>query len=203
MQRHVSRSLRRMTFFNANSSMNLKGHASVNVVMKDAKVCGSALRTSACPGSMACLRERCPVVDAKDMCMSICCDRGVARGGVHLSVAASSAAVISHLTTRPPRCVQGLPVREVLQTLFTIYRDKMIKEAIVFLVYFAIFLFISWQVRRHLSSRLRWPARFHSGRRVVLQVFNVQQAYTTNAALENLLIDEAFPECVAGAAACA
>jgi hypothetical protein len=26
------------------------------------------------------------------------------------------------------------------------------------------------------------------------QVFNVQQAYTTNAALENLFIDEAFPE---------
>ena len=43
--------------------------------------------------------------------------------------------------------VQGLPVRELLQLQFKIVRDKSIKEAMLFGLYFAVFLLIAFQVR--------------------------------------------------------
>jgi hypothetical protein len=43
---------------------------------------------------------------------------------------------------------QGLPVRELLQLQFKIVRDKSIKEAMLFGLYFAVFLLVAFQVRR-------------------------------------------------------
>ena len=63
-------------------------------------------------------------------------------------------------------CAQGLPLREALQSLFIIYRDKMIREASIFGVYFLLFMLIAWQI------------------------WDVHAAFVTNAALQNLLIDQ-------------
>ena len=43
-------------------------------------------------------------------------------------------------------CVQGVPVREGLQLLYKITRDKTIKEAIVFVAYFGVFMLVIYSV---------------------------------------------------------
>jgi hypothetical protein len=48
------------------------------------------------------------------------------------------------LSAAPP--AQGLPVRELLQLQFKIVRDKSIKEAMLFGLYFAVFLLVAFQV---------------------------------------------------------
>ncbi len=52
------------------------------------------------------------------------------------------------LATHSPCTValQGLPVREMLQLQFKIVRDKSIKEALLFGLYFSVFLLIAFQV---------------------------------------------------------
>jgi hypothetical protein len=44
-------------------------------------------------------------------------------------------------------CSQGVPVREGLQLLYKIVRDKSIKEALLFMAYFGVFLLIAYAVR--------------------------------------------------------
>jgi hypothetical protein len=44
------------------------------------------------------------------------------------------------------RFLQGFPVREGLQLIFKIVRDKSIKEALLFALYFGVFLLISFEV---------------------------------------------------------
>lgn len=84
--------------------------------------------------------------------------RGRLRRGL---LCASSRSCVSCLP--PP---QGVPVREGLQLTYKIVRDKSIKEAAVFCVYFATFLLISYEVLTSLLPCLSLPDLPHSSRYV-------------------------------------
>jgi hypothetical protein len=68
--------------------------------------------------------------------------------------------------------VKGLPLREALQELFLVRRDKTFAEAVLFLLYGLVFAFVTYSIQ------------------------NPPGAYEVNAALSDLFLDEEIPGCV-------
>jgi hypothetical protein len=76
--------------------------------------------------------------------------------------------LVSHVWTS-----QGLPSREMLQTLYKLNRDRTVLEALTFLLWCVVFIGLA------------------------IAVNDVHLVYSSNASLFNQLLDEEFPGCVA------
>ena len=93
---------------------------------------------------------------------------------------------------------QGVPVREGLQLLFRIVRDKSIKEAILFGIYVIIFLLISFQVCA-LPRSHRVPCAAGVLTPLIpcaLQLWDAHSAFLQNDALNNIFVRGNFGEYV-------
>lgn len=66
--------------------------------------------------------------------------------------------------------MQAIPVRDGIQSIYRVHRDSVVRNAIVFAVFFATFIFISFQA------------------------YDVHTASTTDLAILDLLLDEEFKQ---------